>query len=168
MRFDFRKPDARAAYWAGILGPHAKRDVLKLHELPLHSHYATNNCWNRAPEQLLRTGPQISAAMTAGRTSGGVTVELAGPGNIFFLLRRHSRWVGSTRHPARPQFFSGDVVLGWSVRLPRRLDATNAGFVFVDVVGTAHWVHHCVASLYAGDFRIRANDNTLKARNRRG
>src|SRR5580704_1242536 len=60
---------------------------------------------------------QICAAIGREWKSGGVTIELAATGNIFFLLCRHSRCVRSTRHPARPQFCSGDLVLGRSVRL---------------------------------------------------
>jgi hypothetical protein len=43
MRLDLRKPDACAAYWTRILGSYAKRYILRMHELPLHSLCVTNN-----------------------------------------------------------------------------------------------------------------------------
>jgi hypothetical protein len=44
--------------------------------------------------------------------SGGMAVELAGFGNILCLLRRHFRGILTARHTARPEYSTGDLVLG--------------------------------------------------------
>lgn len=105
MRFDLRKPDACAAYRTQIFRSCAKRYILKIHELSLHSRCATNNRIKPLTRAALRMGLQISAAISGGWRSGGVTIELAGPRSVFFLPRRHSGCVGGTRRPARSQFF---------------------------------------------------------------
>jgi hypothetical protein len=49
----------------------------------------------------------------------GVTVKLAGLGDIFTLLRCHRRSIRGSRDAARAQAFSGDVILGLSVLFAR-------------------------------------------------
>jgi hypothetical protein len=44
--------------------------------------------------------------------SGGMAVELTGPGDILCLLRRHFRGILTARHTARPEYSAGDLVLG--------------------------------------------------------